>query len=708
MEDDITRKDAGEYLRRLIELDKDSFPRDGGDQFNRLIFASSPYLLQHAENPVDWYEWGEEAFAEAARTDRPLLLSIGYATCHWCHVMAHESFEDREVAEVLNRNFVAIKVDREERPDIDDTYMTVSRLMTGSGGWPLNVFLTPDGKPFLTITYLPRTRRGGVPGFVELLENVATLWRTQRDKVERNCSEVMAELKRVSQTTPGDTEKEVGDVPYRQLEGMYDGEWAGFGNAPKFPMPVYLDYLLRFWQKSGNASALGMTTQTLRMMRRGGIFDQLGFGFHRYSVDREWLVPHFEKMLYDQALLASSYLQAFQATGDELFATVAEEIFTFVLRELASPEGAFYSALDADSEGEEGLFYVWTPAQIKAVLGEQEGNAFCRCYGVTEQGNFEGANILHIPKPSRPAGDEHAPPRAADLEQAREKLLAAREKRIRPLRDEKVLTVWNGLMISALARGYMATGKAEYRTAAERGVAFLLNHLQNDQGRLQRSYHHGPSGVPAFLEDYACFCAGLIDLYQATLERAHLDQALRLTREMLRLFGDDQGGGLFDTGFDAETVLVRKKSADDGVTPSGNSVAAMNLVRLGRIADDAELLQAGERLIQAFTGNIGRQPAAYLYFLAAVEFFTSPVVEVVLAGEPDAPETAALLQAVGRRFIPNLVLRGNRPDEGGGTPVGGQATAYVCAAGACRPPVAGPTQLGGLLDEICRHKEHQQ
>jgi uncharacterized protein YyaL (SSP411 family) len=697
MGDRKRQHDMGAYVRQLVELDKSALPPDGGTRFNRLIFAGSPYLLQHAENPVDWFPWGEEAFDRARAEQRPVFLSIGYATCHWCHVMAHESFEDRDVAAVMNRHFVAIKVDREERPDIDDQYMTVSRLMTGSGGWPLNVFLTPDKRPFLTVTYLPKLGRPGMPGFIELLENIATLWQSGRDRVEKNCADVMAALRQTVTAVPvREGGKDLAGTAFRQLEAMYDPEWGGLGTAPKFPMPGNLSFLLRFWHTSGNPRARAMVERTLRMMRQGGIWDHVGGGFHRYSVDREWLVPHFEKMLYDQALIAGAAIGTFRATGASFYLSLAEEVFTFVLRELTSPEGGFYAALDADTEGEEGKYYVWSDEEIRALLGERDGDLFCRLYGVTAGGNFEGATILHLPLDlesfARREGLENGELAAADAAWRR-KLLTVRERRVHPLRDGKIVTAWNGLMIAALADGFRASGDERFLAAAERGAGFVKGRLTSPGGRLMRSSHEGSVQVPGFLEDYAFFVDALIVLYRATLRRDYLDDALRLNGEMLRLFRDHETGGLFATGADAEEVLVKVLDAADNVIPSGAAVAAGNLVTLGRITGDNALLEAGSAVVKAFMGQASRQPAGYLQLLTVAERLERPGVEIALAGRRESPELQAMLGVMGNRFLPDLVLTFS--DEGGGA-----AEARVCTATACLPPVAGPEELGRQLDDM--------
>ena len=689
--------DAGAHLRQLAALEKRGLPPDGGERFNRLIFAASPYLLQHAENPVDWFPWGDEAFGKAAAEDKPVFLSIGYATCHWCHVMARESFGDGEAAAVLNRHFVAIKVDREERPDIDDRYMTVSRLMTGSGGWPLNVFLTPDRRPFLTMTYLPRIPRNGVPGFIALLENLALLWERHREKIEKNCASVMAALRRPTVSLPPTSgARDLAGEAARQLELLHDPEWGGFGTAPKFPMPVNLAFLLRLWNRRGKPRFLVMAERSFRQMLRGGIWDQLGGGFHRYSVDREWLVPHFEKMLYDQALMASVAVDLFRATSDPLYLTAADELLAFVLRELADPEGGFHAALDADSEGVEGKFYLWRREEIVEVLGADEGEFFCRMFNVTAAGNFEGATVLSLPSPPEDVARREgmtAESLAESLARWRRLLLAEREKRIGPIRDEKVLTAWNGLMVSALADAYAVTGREEYRCAAGRCADFLARRLTREDGRLMRSFFGGGATVPGFLEDYAFYAAGMVALFEATLDPAHLETAGRLCREMLRLFRDDGSGGLFETGADAEVVLARTLDAADSVIPAANAVAAETLVKLGRIIGDEGLVAAGRGIVSAFSGRVSLQPAGYLGLLMAGELPDHDPVEITLAGRRDIPEMSAMLRVIGRRFIPDLVLSSR--EEGSDVPA-----AIVCAAGACLPPVSDAGALGNLLDGI--------
>jgi hypothetical protein len=567
-------------------------------------------------------------------------------------------------------------------------------MISGSGGWPLNVFMTPDKRPFFATTYLPKHSRGGHPGIIELADRIGDLWRTDRQKIVENCAAIADGLARLSAPEPADLPGQALLVEaYRQVASLYDHERGGFGQAPKFPMPVYLMFLLRVHDRSGLPEPLAMVEQTLRAMRAGGVYDQIGYGFHRYSVDGEWLVPHFEKMLYDQALVACAAVEAYQATGAEWYRQTAAEIFDCVFRELTAPEGGFYSAEDADSEGAEGTYYLWTPGQIRDLLGEKDGALVCALFGVTEQGNFEAKNILHLPT----APDEFARRAgvlpellAADLERWRTALLAAREERERPFRDEKILTAWNGLMIAALARGYAATGEEAWRSAAQGAVAFIRQRLTSPEGRLLRSHHRGEASIPGFLEDYAFFVWGLIELHQATLDPDYLDEAVRVSREMLGLFGDGQGG-LYDIGSDAEQLPVRMRSAHDGVIPSGASVAALNLLRLGGIAMNDELTGAGEALLRSFMGTVGRQPAGYLHLLSALDFNLGPHSEATIIGGTEA-ERAAILRSLGRRFIPGLVIRSVQAAE--------PLSVHLCAAGACRPPVHDVAGLEVLLDGL--------
>ncbi len=701
-----TEENGNLRLQRLIEVDKNSLPADGGPDFNRLIFARSPYLLQHAENPVDWYQWGDEALARAKQEDRPIFLSIGYATCHWCHVMEGESFEDRDVARLLNDHFVSVKVDREERPDIDDQYMTVAQMaLEGGAGWPLTVILNPDGKPFYVATYIPKEARRGMPGIIDILEKIAELWRTARDTVEDTCNSFIKELAaKAEPAAAAIPERSINEDVFRYLERIYDPQWGGFGAAPKFPRPLFLSFLLGHGKKGKSAQALEMAERTLKLMRYGGIFDQLGFGFHRYSVDRQWLAPHFEKMLYDQGMLAIAYLEAFQITGHAFYREVAEDIFTHVRKEMTSPEGGFYSARDADTEGEEGKYYLWTPAEVEAVLGADDGRKVCALFDITERGNFEGKNIPRLSLPGASNEESGLPVEtlSPDLAKWRDKLLGARETRIKPLRDEKILTAWNGLMIAALAKGYAATGEQRHLEAATKAVNFVKKRLVGPNGRLLRRHFAGESAVPAFLEDYAFFVRGLIEMYEATLKDEYLRDAIALSKDVLRLFGDEFSYGLYDTGSDAENILVRKKSTVDGVIPSGNSMAAMNFIRLGRIAGKKGFVKEGEGILRAMMGDLLAQPVAHIQGVLALDLLHGPDIEITLVGKHEDPELEKMLRLIGARYIPAMALRfrAEAGRDGDYRTVDGQATAYVCSHGICRPPVAGVEALERVLNEV--------
>ncbi len=696
---------GNDRMSRLAAVDTATLPDNGGPDFNRLIFSQSPYLLQHAENPVDWYPWGDEAFAKAKAEDKPVFLSIGYATCHWCHVMERESFEDHDVAKALNEKFVCIKVDREERPDIDDQYMTVAQLLTGGGGWPLTIIMTGDKVPFFAATYLPKVPKMQMPGIIELLDKIDEFWKNSRDAVLESCSQVMQGLEKAVEPHAGTLEEDaVMAKAFQILMNAYDNEWTGFGSEPKFPLPHYLSFLIRFWKKSRAVNALWMSEDTLKMIRRGGIFDQVGFGIHRYSVDKKWLVPHFEKMLYDQAMIAHAYLDAFQATDDSQYRTTAEEILAFVLDELRSPEGGFYSAWDADTDGVEGEYYTWTQQEILATLGEGDGGIVCRLFGITEQGNFEGRNILHLSLPTQEFADKEGINHETlleNLEKWRTALKTVRKERKKPLRDEKILCAWNGLMISALAKGFAVTGENRYREAAASALQFVATQLRSTDGRLLRSWYHGKTTIPAFLEDYAFLGWGLIQLYEATLDRGYLDSALKNAKDMLRLFQDKDTYGLYDTGSDSENLLVRKKGGHDGVVPSGNAVAAMNLIKLGKITNDSRLLEEGKGILRSFMGSIDGNPITGLHFLCALDYLSCPETEVTFSGSIDSLEAREMLLSVHKRFMPGLVLRVLEGDAIV-LPKGEKAVTVVqiCASGTCRLPVAKTCELERLLDEI--------
>jgi uncharacterized protein YyaL (SSP411 family) len=686
---------------------------------NRLAGEKSPYLLQHAANPVDWYPWGEEAFHRAKEQDKPIFLSIGYATCHWCHVMAHESFEDEQVARLLNQHFVSIKVDREERPDVDKVYMDVCQALTGRGGWPLSVFLTSEGKPFYAGTYFPRTTRMGMPGFVDLLRQIAEVWQNDRGRVETSSKEITRAIQPASGASGiGAFAPDIGlawlKKGYGELQRTFDPKFGGFGAAPKFPTPHHLTFLLRWFKRTGDPMSLTMAEKTLEAMRNGGLFDQVGFGFHRYSVDDRWLVPHFEKMLYDQALLAIASLETHQVTGKEAFARIAQDIFTYVLRDMTGREGGFYSAEDADSEGKEGLFYVWTPAEVKKHLGEKTGELFCDYYDITEAGNFEeGRSIPHVRMPVQSfAARKGLDAKEVEnlLDRARRELFETREQRVRPLKDDKVLTSWNGLMIAALAKGYQVLGNPSYRLGAERAVRFVLEHLKREDGRLLRRYREGEAAYPAYLDDYAFFVWGLLDLYESTFEIAHLETAVSLAEQMVRLFWDKERDGLFFTGEGNEPLIARSKDVYDGALPSGNSVAALIFLRLARMTGKVDYEKKAEGLIVAFAKRIEEYPAGYTQLLNAIDFMLGPSKEIVICGDPAGEHTGTMISLVQQKFLPNKVLLVRPAGPEGETlvrlapfvqemaPVHGLPTAYVCEGFTCQAPTTDSNELSVLLN----------
>ncbi len=680
--------DTAAYVASLMAIDKTTLPADGGERFNRLIFARSPYLLQHAENPVAWYEWGPAAFDKAHSENLPILLSIGYATCHWCHVMAHESFGDTEVAALLNRHFVCIKVDREERPDIDDFYMAVSQALTGSGGWPLNIFMTPDKRPFMAITYLPKRGRSGMNGLMELLANITMLWRQQPDMIDRNCRGILealenARLQRRVESAPDITN--IAKMALLTLKRIYDPQQGGFGTAPKFPMPIYLSWLI-----GQGEEALQMALHTLQKMRGGGIWDQLGGGLHRYSVDQFWLAPHFEKMLYDQAMLAHVATEAFIATGEPFYRAIAEDIFAFAGRELQSAEGAFCSALDADSEGIEGKFYVWDKREIDACLGSDAG-LFCRYHAVTDEGNFEGRTILTAPIRLEDFCRQHG----LDFEdtnkllgQCRAKLLEQRARRIHPLRDDKIITSWNGLMISALARAGVVFGKPEHIATAARAAAFILNKLSRADGRILRSYLHGASEVPAFLEDYAFLAGGMLDLFEATLDQSWLNEARKLADDMLRLFRDPDSGEFTLTGHDAEQMPARVSSDNDGVTPSAFARTAHVLYRLAWIDERQELLTLAGKALDGILGETRDNPLGHLGALRVLALLESEPATATFSGATDTPEAFALNTAL-HSHTNNLIVRSQKSSA--------HHSLSLCVPGTCYPAVSTVDELSGLL-----------
>ncbi len=685
--------DTGAYVRSLMERAKDTLPSDGGEQFNRLIFARSPYLLQHAENRVNWYEWGSEAFQKAREENMPIFLSIGYATCHWCHVMAHESFEDQGVADLMNRHFIAIKVDREERPDIDDFYMTVAQTITGSGGWPLNVLMTPDKQPFMTFTYLPPRGAAGRSGLSELLANIATIWRQHPDKIDNNCRAVMSSLaERSTPDLPDNLPDPVAIAPRAcsTLQRIHDRNHGGFGTAPKFPMPIYLEWLL----VQTTPDTRSMALLTLHKMRAGGIWDHLGGGLHRYSVDQQWFAPHFEKMLYDQAMLARVTTKAFLVTGEETFRTMTEEIFTFCHRELRSPEGAFFSALDADSEGIEGKFYLWDQQEIAECLGT-DSELLSQYYGVTTEGNFEGMNILTTPLQFETFCHRNNLDSAATarlLEVARTTLLARRATRIHPLRDDKIITSWNGLMIGALATAGAIWHEQNYCTIAAEAATFILNNLRRSDGRLLRCYLNGGAEVPAFLEDYAFLASGILDLFEATLDPAWFTTAEELASDLLRLFRDPQTGRFTLIGSDAEQMPLRVSSDHDGVTPSAFGRTAHLLRRLALMSDRPELLEAALAALGEVAGDLEQNPLAHLGALSLLSRLNSEPTMATFQGDIESPEAIQLNSLLQRHRFADLSIRSE--------PSVSPLSLTICVPGCCYPAVTSVAELEKLLSSL--------
>jgi uncharacterized protein YyaL (SSP411 family) len=695
-------------------------PAQGTDAVNRLVREMSPYLRQHARDPVDWYPWGEEAFERARREDKPIFLSIGYSTCHWCHVMERESFADKETARLLNADFVAIKVDREERPDLDQLYMAVCQSLTGSGGWPLTIMMTPDRRPFFAGTYFPRARRWGRPGLLELLPLVGEAWRTKRLEIIRSADEVAAAFDRGRlrpKNRSGDKLTAATlDEAFHELAAEFDRARGGFGNAPKFPMPHHIGFLLRYWQRTGSGEALGMAGKTLKAMRHGGIYDQIGFGFHRYSTDADWLVPHFEKMLYDQALLAEVYAQAFAVTGRNKFRRTAAEVADYVLRELTSPEGGFLTAEDADSDGGEGLFYLWTMGDLERALGPEEADVAAEAFGVGEPGraggplgDVDGRFVLHDAGPSdRPARRTETTATEADLASIRRKLFLARAERPRPFKDTKVLADWNGLMIAGLAAVFRITGEDRYLRAAAAAAGLVLDRMR-DGGRLLHVLTDGQARVPAFLDDYAFMVKGLLGLYEAGYDPAHLEAAADLVRAAVDLFWDDADGGFF-FGTESEEGM-RRKDLYDGSVPSGNSVMFTDLLRLARLTGRADLEERASRLAAAFTAEVAAHPSMYTEFLCGLDYAIGPSREVVVVGRSEAEETRGLLAALRAtcaRDAAGLFKPTDRPETAAALerlapftrdmrPGDAVAAAYVCSAGACLAPILSAAALTETL-----------
>ena len=682
---------------------------------NRLSNETSPYLLQHAHNPVDWYPWGEEALARAKREDKPILLSIGYSACHWCHVMEHESFENEGIAAIMNQHFVNIKVDREERPDLDEIYMNAVQIMTRQGGWPMTMFLTPGLQPFYGGTYFPPDDRYGRPGFANVLQTVAAAYRDRRGDVSKQADEIVEHLTQMSSVSDHghDLTTDLLDGAFRHYRSTFDSQYGGFGNAPKFPPSMGLPFLLRYWLRTENPNALEMAELTLEKMARGGMYDQLGGGFHRYSTDAVWLVPHFEKMLYDNAQLVVAYLEAYQATKKPFYREIAAETLDYVLREMYDAEkGGFYSAQDADSEGVEGKFFVWSLDEIERLLGRENAEVFCEYYDITESGNFEGEGILHVQTPldifaNKLRRDE------AELEaillEGKQKLFEVREGRIKPGLDDKILTSWNGIMIRGMAFGYQLLNDQRYLEAAEKSADFILTELSQADGLLLRTYRAGKSHLNAYLEDYSYLSAGLVALHEASFNPRWLQEAERLTEIMIEQFWDDSSSGFFFTGKAHESLIVQSKSAYDSATPSGTAMAVHSLLRLAKHLDRPDFREKAVQALGLYYHQMENAPSGSGQLLCELEFLLSAPREIAVVGEKNADDTKVVLQEIHGRFLPNKILALLDPSSNkstadvstpltdGKTQIEGKATVYVCENYACQVPTTDVVELGTFL-----------
>jgi len=687
-----------------------------GQHTNRLIHETSPYLLQHAHNPVEWFPWGPEAFDKARAENKPLLLSIGYSACHWCHVMEHESFENDSIAAIMNEHFVSIKVDREERPDLDHIYQNVVQMLSGQGGWPLTMFLTPEQEPFYGGTYFPPEDRYGRPGFPRILDAVADAYHRRPGEVTKSIQQIREGLKKLSslEASPGELSPDILTNAARALANNFDMVHGGFGTQPKFPNPSNLEYLLRYWHVSGNENFLNMAKLATRKMASGGIYDQLGGGFHRYSVDDRWLVPHFEKMLYDNAQLLPLYLNMYQITHDEFYARVARETLAYIKREMLDPEGGFYATQDADSEGEEGKFFVWTKAEVDALLGEAS-RLFCRYYDITGAGNWEhGNNILHLTVSLDQTAKMFNKPLhevTASIESSRAILFAAREQREKPFRDEKILTSWNGFMLSGMVQAYNVLGDAEALQAVRDTITFLQRYMLRD-GRLLSVSKDGQAKLNGYLDDYAFISAALLDAFEATFTPAYFELAQQLINTLIEEFWDEEKWGFFFTGKSHETLLERTKSVYDQAIPSGTAVATRTLLRLYHYTGKADYLQRAEQVLYLVRQHMEQQPFGVGSLLTTLDFYVRKPQEIVLIGTPEAEDTQALLQALHQQYIPNKVLFQIDPQQvtaalealpllrdvlAGKAQVDGKATVYVCHNFTCSLPVTAPEALTDLL-----------
>jgi len=669
----------------------------GEKNLNRLANESSPYLLQHKNNPVDWYPWGEEAFNKALELDRPIFLSIGYSTCHWCHVMEEESFEDEEVAKLLNENFISIKVDREERPEIDHLYMTVCQAMTGRGGWPLTIIMTPNKDPFFAGTYFPKRGRRGRPGMMELLPSVSQAWEKERDDLVLSANQINKYLIDSNKKELGDQlEESILVDTYSQFVNRYDDKYGGFGDKPKFPSPHNLIYLLRYHNMTGDKTSLLMAEKTLKNMRLGGIFDHIGFGFHRYSTDKEWILPHFEKMLYDQAMLALAYTEAFQITNDSFYQKVVEEILFYVQRDMTDKRGGFYSAEDADSEGEEGLFYLWTVEELKENLSSADAELLIETFNIELSGNYIDEalgkktlkNILYLNNPKS----------NNKINKILNDLYTIRKERIHPLKDDKILTDWNGLMIAAFAKAGDVFNSDDYIKQAENSAQFILKNLTDKNGRLLKRYRNGKSGIDSHLDDYAFFIWGLLELYEATFNTIYLSEAIKLSEIMVSEFWDTENGAFFLGSNNSEKLIVRAKTGYDGAIPSGNSVAAMNFIKLNRITGETKWVEISDKIFMTFSKEINNTPTAFSYMLNGFLFESNEPKEVVVVGSGKDPETKLAIEKIKSIYIPSKVIIFKDTDDKSNklTPlakwtmtqesIDDKTTFYVCRDFACKIP----------------------
>jgi uncharacterized protein YyaL (SSP411 family) len=684
---------------------------------NRLADVKNPYLQQHADNPVDWFPWAEEAFELAKKEDKPVFLSIGYSTCHWCHVMAHESFEDSAVAAMMNRVFVNVKVDREERPDIDAVYMRVCQMLTGSGGWPLTIIMTPDKRPFFAGTYFPKEAVPGRIGMIELIEKIDNLWKTRRDDINNSADNIVDHIHKSNDSkTSQEIDETILRAAFESYKRTYDKDFGGFGQSPKFPVPHNMNFLLRYSYRYDEEHALEMVENTLQEMRHGGIYDHLGYGFHRYSTDRVWLLPHFEKMLYDQALLVNAYTDAYQLTKNEEYKKTVEELLEYVLRDLTHPEGGFYSAEDADSEGVEGKFYVWQLDEVKQILGE-DADLFIKIFNVKKDGNFTeetghssgGNNILHLSKSIEDWAKElkiESSELRVNLEKSRQKLFDIREKRIHPHKDEKILTDWNSLMIAAYAKAGRVLGEENYIEKSEKAINFIEKYLFDENGELLHRYFEGESGINAMIDDYSFLVCAYLELYESTFKVDYLRKAIELNERMIVLFRDKNGGGYFNNSGLGEKLISRMKEIYDGAIPSGNSVAFFNLLKLWKITGEIKYVDEAKSMIKEFSAQIIDYPPSHSNFLSGMDFLTDKSAEIVVVGDSNNEDTKEILNALNETYFPNKVVLLKGSDEmnsiaeytKGQTQIEGKATVYFCRNFACEQPFTEVGKLKELLD----------